>query len=397
MSVEDRLFALAQQCRQQSGDAFLTATSQLVPRLNSQAPDLHAEIRALAAAFEMGAAGRIASAPDQEAAAAAIASEIAVKERLSMASVTPAIIVARRLGPLTTTLAPPPTPGGWAGDSMVVGAGQAPAAPQAPQQYAPPPQQQYAPPPQYTMPPGGPAAPPPPGAPQSQGDKIKALSKNPLAMGALALVVGFLVYQNFMKPQQQQQGGFTQGDQGQGGGGFGGGGQGGQGGQGGGGQQGDQGGQGGGMQGGQQQGAQQMPLLTPPNQNPPTLPVQRHSSGAPGFVFTLQTQRGAAPGMVLLPSQGWQAGPVGFGLAQPGDTTGQNMATLGEGQFQLIQSEGYPVRLAQLQMSQDNLGVGNICLMFRGAQGQQDVQLSGADFCVMDGPCSRALGCGKLQ
>jgi hypothetical protein len=125
--------------------------------------------------------------------------------------------------------------------------------------------------------------------------------------------------------------------------------------------------------------------------------VQRHSSGAPAFTFMVQTPRGAAPSMVMLPQGGWQSGPVGIGLFQPGDTQGQNMAAGGQGQFQLQQSNGSPVRLAQIQMQQDNLGIGNICLMFRGQQGQQDVQLSGADFCVMDGPCSRPIGCGKLQ
>jgi len=127
------------------------------------------------------------------------------------------------------------------------------------------------------------------------------------------------------------------------------------------------------------------------------LPVQRHSSGSPGIGFTMQTPRGAAPAIVLLPQQGWQAGAVGFGIADPSDPSGQTMAVAGQGQFQLQQSGGHPVRLAQIQMGQDNLGVGNVCLMFRGQQGQQDVQLSGADFCVMDGPCSRPIGCGKLQ
>jgi len=142
---------------------------------------------------------------------------------------------------------------------------------------------------------------------------------------------------------------------------------------------------------------QSMPMLQAPGAGGPILQVQRHPSGAPGFVFMLQTQQGASPGMVLLPQGGWQSGPVGIGLATPGDTTGQNMATAGQGQFQLIQSNGSPVRLAQIQLAQDNLNTGGICLMFRGQQGQQDVQLSGADFCVMNGPCSQPIGCGKLQ
>jgi hypothetical protein len=364
MSVEDRLFALALQCRQQSGDAFLLTTSQLVPRLNSQAPDLHAEIRALGAAFETGAAARIAAAANQETEAAAVASEIAVRERLSMTSVMPALAVARRFGPLTSGYAGTPAPGGWAGDSMAVGA---PPAPQpASPVYQQPPAYQQAP------PQAGHAAPPQPAGAGSQADKLKALSKNPLAMGALALVVGFLVYQNFIKAPAGQTPQFN-------------------GGQGGNGQQPPP------NNGGQTPANAQMPLLQAPGPGAPTLQIARHTSGAPVIAFTLATQRGAAPGMVVLPQNSWTAGPVGIGLAAPGDTSGQNLQTQGQGQFQLIQSEGYPVRLAQMQMAQDNLGVGNLCLMFRGQQGQQDVQLSGADFCVMDGPCSRPIGCGKLQ
>ena len=55
MSVEDRLYALVSQARQQHGDAFLRSSAQLVPLLSSQAPDLHAEIRALGSAGTLGA------------------------------------------------------------------------------------------------------------------------------------------------------------------------------------------------------------------------------------------------------------------------------------------------------------------------------------------------------
>lgn len=139
-----------------------------------------------------------------------------------------------------------------------------------------------------------------------------------------------------------------------------------------------------------------MPVLGAPGAGP-ALSVQQHSSGGPAIGFALQTPRGSAPGMVLLPAGGWQSGPVQLGLAQPGDTSGQSFATMGQGQFQLIQSDGHPVRLAQIQVQQDSLGVGNMCVMFRGQRGQQDVQLSGADFCIMDGPCSRPIGCGRIQ
>src|SRR5688572_13899844 len=252
MSVEDRLYALALQSRQQGGDAFLLTPGQFMPRLNSQAPDLHAEIRALAAAFETSAAARIAASANPEGDAAAIASEIAARERISMISATAAVVVARRIGPLNAApaphIAPTPAPaaGGWAGDSLAVGAApQAPQAPAAPnyhpsaQTYAPP---QPPPPGYYQQPPGAPAAPA-----EGQGDKMKSMAKNPLVMGALAIVIGVLVYQNFLRPQPQQtyqdqgQGGQGQGGQGQGGQGQGGQDQGGQG-QGGGGMQGGQGG-----------------------------------------------------------------------------------------------------------------------------------------------------------
>ncbi|HRE43956.1 MAG TPA: hypothetical protein PKY87_08290 [Terricaulis sp.] len=110
----------------------------------------------------------------------------------------------------------------------------------------------------------------------------------------------------------------------------------------------------------------------------------------------LQTQRGAAPGIVLLP-QGWQAGPVGFMVAMPGDTTGQNVGAGGQGQFELVQSNNHPIRVARIQMQQDNIGLGNVCLAFMGGQGQQDVQISGSDFCVMDAQCNQPIGCGKMQ
>jgi len=381
MSVEDRLFALAQQCRQQNGDAFLANASQFGPRLNSQAPDLHAEIRALAAAIELGAAARIAAAPDQQAATAQISAEIATRERISISAVAPAIAVARRLGPLQPTAAPTPSPAQWAGDSVAVGAAPVPPQPQAPAYQAPAYQT-----PAYAahQAPGAapyPGAPqPPPAGAQSQTDKLKALTKNPWAMGAAALVLGLLFYQNFMNRgdeiqtaplvQGQEQAPFNTDNP-----------------------DGPQ------PPSNPQQPpntASQMPVLGQPGAGP-TLPVQQHPSGGPAIGFALSTPQGPAPGLVLLPPNGWQAGPVNFGLAQPGDTSGQSFASMGQGQFQLIQSEGHPVRLAQIQMSQDRLGVGNVCIMFRGQQGQQDVGLQGADFCVMDGPCSRPLGCGRLQ
>lgn len=388
MSVEDRLFALAQQCRQQNGDVFLAAATQLVPRLNSQAPDLHAEIRALAAAFEFGAAARIAGAPDAAAETAKLASEIAVRERLSLACVNPALAVARRLGPLRTGAAPAaPTQGGWAGDSVIVGAGaaqaQTPPAPQAPslnQGWQTPPAPQAPAPNQGWQTPGvSPQL-------QSQREKFNAFAKkNPLVIGAIALVGLYMAYQGVTQMSQsaQQQQPSLPGQQqpmlpGQ---------------------QPQQP-----MMPGQQPQPMQpqqssMPLLQPMGAATPTLPVQRNpQTGAPVFTFAVSTPRGPAPGMVMLPAGGWQSGPAGFLLGVPGDSSGQNVGAAGQGIFELGHaSNGAPARIAQVQLTQDTLGTGGVCLMFIGQQGQQDVQLSGTDFCLMNSSCSQPVGCGKLQ
>ena len=144
MSVEDRLFALVAQARQQHGDGFLRMPGQLVPRLIGQAPDLHAEIKGLAAALEGDAAGRIGAAADRAGETSRIASEIAARERLSIGPVQSALAVACRLGPVGSAAGPlhvPAAPGGWAGDSVAVGSGPAayvpPQQPPHPAPYAP--------------------------------------------------------------------------------------------------------------------------------------------------------------------------------------------------------------------------------------------------------------------
>ncbi|RYF88695.1 MAG: hypothetical protein EON95_19950, partial [Caulobacteraceae bacterium] len=145
MSLEDRLYALVDHARQQNGDGFLRAPAQLVPRLSSQAPDLHAEVRMLASILEQDMVARIAGSADQAAEEGRLATEVATRERISVSAFAPALAVARRLGPLGPGQAAP-AGGGWAGDSVAVGGAPPPQPQYAPPVY-PPPQPGYAPPP----------------------------------------------------------------------------------------------------------------------------------------------------------------------------------------------------------------------------------------------------------
>ena len=61
MSVEARLQALVQNYRAQYGDAALAQSPQLIAQLSVQAPDLHGEIKALAAAIRAAAPPLIAA------------------------------------------------------------------------------------------------------------------------------------------------------------------------------------------------------------------------------------------------------------------------------------------------------------------------------------------------
>jgi len=174
MSVEARLQALVQNYRAQYGDAPLRTSAQLIANLSSQAPDLHGEIRALAAAIGEDAAQRIARAgADGEGEAGRIATEIAGRERLSLAVVTAGISVARVIGPITAASVPPPTGAGdWAGESVIV----QPAA-------LPPPNP---PPPRPTGAPYFPPGSPPPFAPG-------AIPQRPNIAGRIALGIGGFV------------------------------------------------------------------------------------------------------------------------------------------------------------------------------------------------------------
>ena len=129
-----------------------------------------------------------------------------------------------------------------------------------------------------------------------------------------------------------------------------------------------------------------MPLLTPYGPNMPTVQAFSGRDGGQALMFKIPMQDGGSVlAAILAPRTDWQ-GPLDFSVASPSDPEGRNPpVVIGEATAELSQQEGYPMRLARLQMRRDELGVGNVCLMFRGQQGQRDVQFSGAEFCVADG------------
>lgn len=97
MTAEARLLALAQAYRAQYGDAGLANSVQLAMTLGGQAPDLGAEIRALAAALQMNAAARIAGSADPQSEAIRVASEIATSQQLPSAAAGAGVTVASQL------------------------------------------------------------------------------------------------------------------------------------------------------------------------------------------------------------------------------------------------------------------------------------------------------------
>jgi hypothetical protein len=374
MSIEDRLHALVAQARQQHGDAFLKVPGQLVPRLIGRAPDLHAEIKAVAAAIEGDAAGRLAAAADKTGESARIAAEIATKERLSIGPVNTALAVAARLGSLGGPGAAPESDG-WAGDSIAVGAGPSPSPIGGQPHYQPPPLHPHAPAPQP--------------APAAAAEPIW---KNKLALGVVGAAAAFFIYQS-------QQGGDAPVN-------------------------------GTGPVVGEnstgpvvppvsqgqperppmtQQPAGGLPTLQPPGGNVPALTAQPGQNGSINIGFQIQTQNGPMAGFIVLPPGGWDNGPGTFAFLRPGNTNPGQPDTVGQARFQQVGGQSRPVRVAQPQWQQDNAGLGSICIAFMGQGGQgapgnpgqggqsADVGLQGADMCVMDGACNQAAGCGRIQ
>ncbi|UZK67842.1 hypothetical protein [Sphingomonas sp. M1-B02] len=403
MSVEERLQSLAISYRDQFGPAALTNAAHLVPQLSSKAPDLHAEIRALAAAFASNAGSRIAAAANPDLEIQAIASEIAAAQKLSIASVRPAVVVAQRLA-AAAPLAPNAAGAGWAGESVIAGASP-------PASFAPHVAPQFA----YAPPPAGPLAEEQEEEEDEEEEK-KPIWQNKWAVGGVAAAVALFAYSNMNKQPQPgppfEQGGQGGGQGGQGGGQGGqGGGQGGQGGQGGGGQGGQGGGgQGGGGQGGGQggqgggagSGSAQAPMLAPPSSGQlPMLYMQQSQTGTPAIGFSIPTQVGAITGALLLPAGGWDNGPATVAFAR--DPNSQQIDSAGQLMLTRTQGSGAPTRAGTVNWQQDGINLGGMCVAFMTAQGGQggqgglpEVTLKGSKMCILDGECQRVVGCGQV-
>lgn len=366
MSVEARLQALVQNYRAQHGDAGLHNSPQLVAQLSVQAPDLYGEIRALSAAMAGNAAARIAAAPDQDGEAGRVAAEIAGSEKLSMAVATAGVAVARAIGPVgqaAPAIPPaPPAVGGWAGDSVAVG--------------APPPQQPHG------QPPAGGYV--PPGSVPPPGQASTPIHKNPVALAAVAAVAllgGYYVYtQRDPAPKSDP---VANGQQGPLAGG-------------------PQSGPAPSRQGpaappgGTQQGAADpFPRLVSSGD----LPVLAVNSAPNGLAvpFSIETQAGPALGAVILPTSGWEGGPATVIFGAAGDTTGEGqVVNQGSAQMQRLQGQTAG-RIGQVQWQRDGLNLGPICVAFVGQAGRNgDIGLSGTTMCVADATCESNAICGRV-
>lgn len=372
MSVEDRLLVLLTQVRQSGGDAVLRDPHALRSRLSSQAPDLHGEIQALAAALAMGAPARVAAAADPAAERAAVAAEIAGRERLSMGVVQPAVEVACLAG-TGGAAAPPPRAGGdWVGDSIVAGPQPAPGAPPVYPQNPP------------GYPPHMPVSPDPSWR-HAQAAQPWYKNKTIVGVAAAGIVIAAFGFSRSQQtdmntqtpqglpapnnpvngPQPQQPGlpqpGLPQPGQPQ-------------------------------AQGGQMRTGG--PMIAPRGGNLPLLQQQASPGGSVGIGFNVPGAAGPVEAIVVLPAGGWDAGNATLVAVE---SVGNRQQSVGSGRFQRIQAGSVPVRLMQIQWEQDGLGAGPTCIAFEGTAGQSDVALSGSTMCVMDGACSQAMGCGRIQ
>ncbi|GEM_PF-2066444 len=395
MSIEDRLYALADQARSANGDAHMADPNGFTQAATAQAPDMFGEIKALGTIFAEGGPGQLASHGNTEAQTRHVADAAGV----SIGSARHAVNVATRLGGGAASGAAPATGSddGWAGDSVVVGGGTAQPQPQ-PQ---PQPHQGYQAPPQQPV----------------QGDYVadedddeeeeaEPWYKNKMVLGiGGAVVLAFLVFGGGGGEEPQTGPQIPQGGGGGGGGGIGpqgGGGGGGIGPQGGGGQQGggQQGGgqQGGGQQGGggQVQGGGQYPPLASPNGGQAVTQAVRDSQGNTIVPFSLTSQNGNVPGQVLIPAGGWDSDYGIVGLWQPGSNPANSQAvSYGRAQYQGMQNGGKAFRVLQIQWDQDGFGMGPVCVMFSSAG--QDVNVNGSVMCVGDGQCQQAIGCTQVR
>lgn len=398
MSVEDRLLVLISQARQAGGDAALHDTAGLRSRLSRQAPDLHGEIQALAAALAMGAPGRIAAAADADAERVVIAAQIARQERLSMSVVEPGLTAACVGG---AGLAPTPGGDAWAGDSIVVGAGGGPA-PGAPAQdswagdsvvVGTP---QPAPPP-FAAPP--PIASPPPFAPQSaapypgqgqQGAGGYPPASGPYAAPApfytktwffasialliVAAAIGYTVWRNWGAAAPAGQPAVAQPGPGP----------------------------------GPVTPGPQPPVTPPPavaagpqpggptlaalGQPLVSLPKQVLADGRVGIGFRVSAPSGPIDGIIILPRGGWDGETMV--LAR----NGAGAQAIGSGRL-VLQPGGQDTisRSMRVQWQQDGVGAGQTEIAFASGSEQADVVLSGAAMCIGDPQSGEVIGCGQVE
>jgi len=358
MSIEERLFSIVDQCRQQQGDAFLQSPDKLTARLSSQAPDLFAEVKALAAVLSGGDVNRIEAAADSDTEAKKVAQEIATREGLGMAVARTAVAVARRIGPLAAGSASVANASdGWAGDSVVAGA---PATPPPPATPTPPPEPVY--------------------DEDDEEKDEKPFWQNKVMLGAAAAVLVAIGYANSGEDTPPGPPVVGRGDQqppGSSGG--------------------SSSGGGGGSSGGGNQGPDEAVLLQPPGGNIPTLKTTDGPNNTTLIGLSVQNQNNVVSGIVAIPKGGWDSAPsiVAF---WPAGTTDFNTqpASIGQAIFQRARTQnGSPGRFSVPVWKQDNIGFKQICIGFEGTGGQ-DVTLSGSTICILDSQCQRAASCGKV-
>jgi hypothetical protein len=389
MSVEDRLFALVAQARESGGDALLYDPAALRARLSNQAPDLHGEIQALAAAIAMGAGPRAAGVSDPQAERAAISAEIARREHLSLAVVRPAVDVAC-LARIPAPPAPPSAGDAWIGDSIMVGGvatpPPAPPAAEQPQGFAPPPytgQSRLS----HSVPPGT-----TPYAPRAAAAAAAAPFYQRIwfyvALGALLILtaIGYTTLNGTRggttrrdvaaAPAPQAPAAALDSDSAA--------------------AVADSGASGRSAAAAAPTTASEPPIggpsLQPYGATMPVLHVQPLAGGQSAVGFTLVGDNGPIRGAVLLPAAGWESGDSVLT-----GRTADGAQAAGRGRYQLTVNRGIPMRVMQVAWSQDEVGAGPTMVGFEGQAGRPDVQLSGSIMCLLDGDNGRPVGCGRVQ
>lgn len=361
MSVEDRLSALLAQARRSGGEALLHDPAALRAQLSAQAPDLHGEIQALAAAIRMGAAARANGVSDPLSERATIAADIARAEHLSLTVVQPAVEVACRAG-----VAPPSvsSSGGdaWIGDSVMPGAGPPPApapAPRPPRRYPPRPAVVYQPPqPAFA----GHAA-----APFYTRTWFYAAIGALLILGALAvtLLTGGGERGRGSRTAVPPTGSVSAAS-------------------------------------GAPSAASEStasapaspaaaggPTLAPYGGTMPVLRAQTQPGGGVALSFTVSGGGETIDGGLVMPA-GWDGETVVTG------TNAQGARSVGRGRFQSTRTGNVPMRVMTVTWQQDGVEAGPTMIGFQGQPGQPDVQLSGSIMCVMDGANGQPVGCGRV-